>query len=381
MDSADRSVSRRQLLRGAAATTLASAGVGSVTADDPEGPFLTKINSAEFGGYFGAAKTPDTPGAQPAVTTDFVVPDLSLTPYTIKTVHQSGVGVPTGGLTLSQNGELYPEAPPRFTVPRVDPDDYDGEIVRYQLVGDLTWEPTTDGPDPSYLDYAVSHYIDGTYSGFVNTSWGCEDTDDGKTGYVWDKPRQRIFTWLYPEPCREYMVGVEGYRGVSRWEAELEVQVVVAEPRPRVGNENGFANADAETFEQYKPTSMDRIAGYRVVTRPEQTAIGEPHGWHVGLRQAPRVQSEVPQCPYPDVASSNGESFSVDVPASTSYRYLMEPYSSQREWHISTDVYKVVTKEPQPISWTDEWPYACWPEVQIAETACPDIYTGEECDS
>jgi len=179
---------------------------------------------------------------------------------------------------------------------------------------------------------------------------------------VWKQPRHRIFTWI--DPDAQYGVVVNGRRGVSVWEAELKVQVVVEEPRPETGNEHGFANADADTFQQYKATSMDDIGGYRVVTRPSQTAAGAPQPWHIGLMESPYPRTDIPQWLGRglDVASSLGEAFSVDLPPSTSYCYVLEPYTTQRAWNLTTDVYKIVTTEPQPISWTDNWPNLCWPE-------------------
>ena len=110
--------------------------------------YYTKVDSISFGGYYTTVQ--ELPGQRERIqTTDFLVPDLSVTPYTVDQTTLSGIptGVSGSTVTVTTDEELTLEDVNRQKIPVTEADrQFDSEVVGYRMVGDLHWE-TVSGSD------------------------------------------------------------------------------------------------------------------------------------------------------------------------------------------------------------------------------------------
>ena len=342
--------SRRSFLSQTGTILVGGAGVGSVAADSPEGPFLTKLKTVTFGGYLNFTDVPPGGDSDAIHLGNFTIPDLQTTSHTLKTVAASGLSVyPTSNRGVE------------IEVPEADPDAYDGEILGYRLVGDLRWGPqaTETSPTADMLGYELFAYDpDIGWSGIATSDGSFED---GQRLFFWKYPRLKGLAWAVPGI--KYLFRPYSRRGGARWELDLRAEVIVDTPRPRLGNANGFKEADSATFATHKATSMADIEGYTIITTPRSEGVSSEAQITPDIYRDPYYASRTGQenlylgpnifKPSPWRAGA-AERFRADCGLRleseleysncfvNGFRYWVTPEGGVTEWDVKTDIYKRV---------------------------------------
>ena len=309
--------------------------------------YYTKIDSISFGGYYTTVQ--ELPGQRERIqTTDFLVPDLSVTPYTVDQTTLSGISTGASGSTITVTTDEEPtlEDVNRQKIPVTEADrQFDSEVVGYRMIGDLHWE-TVGGSDdddvfagePSHVEYLISETLpNGEWNGFIDVSEGC--STGGTSGYSWKYPRHRILTRINPRA--EYEIFIDTRRGAVEWTLDITIQAVVASPRPTYGNDNGFRRAGQETFETDRATSMSDIDGYTVATNISTDAEISSEDTVVELHSSPFWGVRSCNSRF----SRRGQTMAGDMESIVepgSYRYIIEPQNMLSEWDIDLNVYKRV---------------------------------------
>ena len=341
---------RRNFIKSIAAAGAAGTSIGIVAArrdDDSEsaGPYFTRINSTSFGGQYTPAQ--ELPGQRERIrTTDFLVPDLSVTPHTVEQNILYGVSAGAGDYSIAT--EKDDTRLGRHEIPVAEASkQFDDEMIGYRIVGDLCWE-TINGVnnndivsgEKSHVEYEIIEVLpNGDINDYIDVSEGC--SSGGTSGYIWKHPRHKIVAEINPRKYN-YEIRVDTARGAVKWTLNVAVQAVVATPRPEYGNNNGFRDAGEQDFNKNRPTSMSDIDGYTVTTSISTDAEIASGPTKIKLRKSPWRGKYGPYCG--DLQTQDQTTTdSMETPLDPgSYRYIIEPQDKLNEWDIDLNVYKRV---------------------------------------
>lgn len=362
-------VNRRQVVKGIGSAVVGLAGIPVVAStDQSSGPYYTKLKSVSTRGYAGGVSR--TFGAQ---TPRFLAPSLELTPKTVKSKRFQGVAVgqhrgwidPLADVSehtyvvTHEDGKRRDSGtiePATFEVPDIDEDEYDEPVLGYRIVGDVYWGPAAedvpietaatdspnmepfpegDGPAPTRLEYELFRESEPLH---VDRSYNCFPNNDLTN--LLEEPRHRIVSAVEPGA---YYFDIDCSPSPAWFDIIFDIEVVLDSPRPKYGNENGFAFSSEESFEAHKMTRIEDLAGYTLISEVRASGVGPHEKVWASLEELDYgLYNSGSNCPRPVSIGTGNEGVRWDGLFPWSYLWAVRPESGVEEWEIKTTIYKQV---------------------------------------